>query len=195
LSEYFKDYIWKNGIPLGLQSTPPSAEGGSYKIVSDPYRKRISIEKYLNGAFSNIVYDSALLNFRHLKNPEQTAWQKSLETPSRCLIRNEDDRLLFIETYQFKDHLCIECQVQSPHGLDLSLHKMHYILFGDSFNGVILYDINHHPVMFKHYEFDEHNKQFTKLLKEVWDMTSSEKLNLMETPHVENNFPSHRRNP
>lgn len=170
MSEYFKDYVWKNGIPIGLQSIQPSMQEVCYKIVADPYRRRISIEKYSDANFLSIVYDSALLNFRHLRNPEQTAWQKSFDIQARCLIRNEDNRLLFIEAYKFKDHLCTECQVYSPHGIALSLHKMYYVLFGNSFNGVVLYDVNEHPVMFKSYEFDETTKQFVKLLKEEWDM-------------------------
>lgn len=170
MSEYFRDYVWKNGIPYGLQPITQEADEMAYKIISDPYRKRISIEKYIHHAFASVVYDSALLNFRQLKNPEQTAWQKTYDTPLRTFIRNEDDRLLFIETYQFKDHLCTECHVHSPHGLFLSLHKMHYKHFGDSFNGVILYDTNQHPVMIKHYEFDKPLKQFTKLIKEEWEI-------------------------
>lgn len=110
------------------------------------------------------------MNFRHLKTPEQTAWQKTGDRPDSSLIRDQDDRLLFIETYQFKEDLCTECRVHSPHGIPLSLHKMYYKIFQDSFNGVVLYDMNQHPVMFKLYEFDEGAKQFTTLVKEEWDM-------------------------
>jgi hypothetical protein len=169
MSAYFKNYVWKNGIPFGIQPLNHDLNGESYKIISDPYRKRISIEKYRDSAFEGIVYDSALVNFRHLRNPEHAAWQKSHEKGLH-FIRDQDDRILFIEAYQFTNHLCRECHVHSPHGIALSCQKMFYKNMNDIFDGVVLYDINNHIVMFKLYEFDEKSKQFTTLIKEEWDM-------------------------
>lgn len=174
MTKYYKDYIWKDGIPYGLDPIEEITKTDSYKIIMDPYRKRISIESYLKGQFSTIVYDSILLDFRQLRQPEQTAWQKIpiTETPELmvCLIRNEDDRVLFTETHIFVNDLCRECRVSAPHGIPLSLHKMLYKSLGDPFNGVILYDQNEHPVMYKRYEFDEITQQFTTLLEEEWNM-------------------------
>jgi hypothetical protein len=89
---------------------------------------------------------------------------------SHGFIRNQDDRLIFIETYRFQEDLCRECRVHSPHSLLLSIHEMHYSHLGDFFDGVILYDSNHHPVMFKRYVFDTKSRQFTDLIEEQWDM-------------------------
>src|SRR5438105_2699280 len=72
----------------------------SYKIIADPYYKRISIEKYIQGSFNSLLYDSAIFDFRHLKPAEQNAWQKTTvndeEAKVICHIRNQDDRLILI---------------------------------------------------------------------------------------------------
>ena len=174
MTKYYKDYRWVDAIPYGIEPVEEIAKSDTYKIVMDPYRKRISIEKYSLGQFSQVVYDSYLLDFRHLKKPEQTAWQKLpiLEEPSQtvCLIRDQDDRVLFVETHRFVNAYCTECRVNSPHGVPLSVHRMFYTPFSDPFNGVILYDANDHAVMRKTYDFDTEFKQFTKLIEENWDM-------------------------
>lgn len=166
MSAYYSDYVWQEGIPVGKQKIDPS-QGISYKIAMDPYRKRISIEKYVKGAFEKIIYDSALLDFRQLKPSEQIAWQRTVieDTPEKkiCLIRNQDDRLLFIEEYQNR-----ECSVKSVHGYPLSIHKVLYESLGDPFNGVILYDINQHPIMYKKYKLDPETRDFGELLEESW---------------------------
>lgn len=177
MSKHFRDYGWKGGIPYGKGVSEenlkiPAAE--TYKIIMDPYRKRISIEKYDQMQFASIIYDSALLDFRHLKSDEQTAWQK---TPiangcgkETCIIRNQDDRILFVESYLFEGERCRECIVHSPHGHLLSKHKMFYTGLNDSFNGVILFDCNERPVMRKSYNIDESTGEFTDLTHEEWDM-------------------------
>lgn len=169
----FKDYIWKDGLPYGVDfvEDPFQFYGPTYKIVMDPYRKRISIEKYLKGLFEGIIYDSALLDFRHLKKPEQMAWEKTTQQnngATECLIRNQDDRVLFIESYSFEGKRCRECCVKSVHGFPLSLHRMYYTALNDSFDGVVLYDSNEHPVMMKRYEIDSETGEFTTLLEEKW---------------------------
>lgn len=166
----YSNYFWKNGIPVGFTSVPFTFSGISYKIVSDPYHKRISIEKYEASTFLSVVYDSMLLNFRHLKNPEQAAWQKSTNSLGQCFIRDQDDRLLFIETYQFEKDLCIGCQTHSPHGLFLSEHRIYYKILNHSLDGVVLYDSNSHPVMYKLYTFDATTRQFTTLTQQEWNM-------------------------
>lgn len=170
MSKFFKDYVWKDGIPYGIQPTNENLSGNSYKIVMDPYRKRISIENYLDGLFSHIVYDSYLLNFRHLNPASQTAWQKELLPSGAALIRDQDDRIVFKETYVFEGDLCRECHVTSPHGVQLSIHKMYYKKFDDAFDGVILYDKNDRPVMQKTYAIDPESGQFTELLSEDWNL-------------------------
>jgi hypothetical protein len=176
MNKNFKDYFWKEGIPYGINAADESETSTmlTYKIVMDPYRKHISIESYQNGQFCSVIYDSALLDFRHLKQAAHPAWHKSIvhedENGASCLIRNQDDRLLFQETYTFHQNLCRECKVASVHGIALSTQRMFYKAFGDHFNGVILFDINTRPVMLKQYEVDVETGEFTKLLNEEWNM-------------------------
>lgn len=174
MTKYYCDYCWKEGSPQGVQEAENISQGDTYKIVSDPYHKRLSIEKYVLGQFSSLIYDSILLDFRHLRKPEQTAWQKLpiLEEPQRmvCLIRNQDDRVLYIETHLFEKHLCRSCRVESPQGILLSTHQMFYTALGDPFDGVLLFDAQDKPVMRKSYEFDETAQQFTTLLEENWNL-------------------------
>lgn len=169
----YRDYIWKMGLPYGVEPVEGS-EG--YKIVMDPYRKRVCIEHYTLKAIPDIIYDSALLDFRHLRQPEHAAWQKSVVSETKdqvvCLIRDQNDRLLFIETHAFTDNLCRSCRVTSPHGIELSRHQMFYTLLNDPFDGVILYDSHGHPVMCKRYTYDKESQQFTQLLEESWQMAS-----------------------
>lgn len=169
MTKHYQNYAWKDGIPYGVHEIDPSSEV-SYKIVMDPYWKRISIEKYLKGYFEGIIYDSILLDFRHLKPSEQMAWQRTVVSETTemtsCLIRNQDDRVLFIEEY-YKNN---ECHVKSAQGILLSIHKIYYEANGDPFNGVILYDINEHPVMFKKYDIDPLVGDFGELLEECWHL-------------------------
>ncbi len=171
MNNFFSDYFWRDGVPYGVGVAEEDSPT-SYKIVMDPYRKRISIEKYATGEFTSIIYDSILLDFRQLKSLEHAAWQKTTlrATPQQatCLIRNPDDRVLFIETHLFKNGRCCECRVHSPHGHLLSTHKMFYTSFNDAFNGVKLFDQNEHLIMYKHYEVDSDGAEFTQLIKEEW---------------------------
>jgi len=176
LTHHFHDYFWKEGIPYGINPAPDeiNSNAETYKIVMDPYRKHITIEKYFKGEFKEIIYDSAFLNFRHLKNDETRAWQKSTISESRekivCHLRDQDDRLVFEESYVFESNLCRECQVISPHGIPLSTQRMFYKILQDPYNGVILFDRNNHPVIFKQYEFDEESREFTELIEVNWNM-------------------------
>ena len=178
--KHYLDYAWKGGIPYGIEPVDPLSTE-SYKIIIDPYRKRISIEKYSNNRFTEIIYDSALFDFRHLKSPENASWQKIVikETDEvvECFIRNQDDRILFFESYSFEQGLCRECTARSVHGYPISRQRMFYKAFRDPFNGVVLFDSNNHPVMYKHYEVDE-TGEFSLLLKEEWHPDSKNFISL-----------------
>lgn len=173
MSKHYKQYFWKEGIPIGCGSCDPAQSEESFKVIADPYKKRISIEKYRHQIFECLVYDSALLNFKDLKKPEQAAWQISttcINGLSQGWLRNQDDRLIAIETYMFTGNLCRECKVHSPHGIFISTHRMYYKHLGDPFDGVILYDTHEKPVMFKCYVFDPQTDQYSDLIEEQWNM-------------------------
>ena len=167
--KHYKDYYWVKGKPLGRNEVEASTASISYKIVPDPYHRRFSIEKYEMGRFKSVVYDSFLLDFRHLHSREQAAWQKvSLEDnelSSSSLLINQDDRAVLIETYHFEKHFCRSCLIQSVHGLPIAMNRMYYKTLGDSFNGIVLYDLENRPVILKTYELDPVSGDFTHLLE------------------------------
>lgn len=174
MTKFYRDYFWKGGIPYGLgngQNTLQDMSEG-YKIVSDPYHKRISVEKYSQGHLTEIIYDSAFLDFRHLKPNTQYAWHKEVikesDTEAVAVIRNQDDRVVAIETYTFENGLCRSCQAHTPHGIPISTQKLYYTALGDPFNGVGLFDRNNKPVMQKKYGVDKEG-EFTNVLEETWE--------------------------
>jgi hypothetical protein len=174
MTKFFADYFWKEGLPYGI--TPVlDMDHIAYKIVMDPYRSWVSIEKYSQGKFREVVYDSQRLNFRKLKPESQTAWMKTLveegESGSSYLILDQNDRVIYIETYTFEGHLCRSCKTFSPQKLPLALTRMYYKHLGDPFNGIILFDLENHPVMYKMYEVDLKTNEFTTLIQESWDMS------------------------
>lgn len=164
------------GIAGKFSQKEPGDDDSYYKIISDPYHKRISIERYTQNAFSHVVYDSALFNFKSLTPAEQNAWQKTTvnetDTNIICHIRNQDDRLILIEEYSFNNNLCLKCHSYSPHGILISIQHMFYQFLKNPFNGTILYDSNQHPVMYKRYEVDLTTHEFTEVIEEQWDMSS-----------------------
>lgn len=172
--KYYSDYYWKEGKPYGREAVDPSLTNFSYKIVVDPYFKRFSVEKYHFKQFDKVVYDSMLLDFRHLKLINQTAWQREMlkeeEHLSIFLLRNQDDRAILIETIHYEQQQCRWCQTHSIHGLALANHRMYYKNFNDSFDGVILFDLEDRPVLMKIYETDPQTREFTTLLSEEWNM-------------------------
>lgn len=177
--KHFQDYYWKEGKPYGIHpidptQISPSQTSISYKIVVDPYYKRFSIEKYHFTHFDTIIYDSILLDFRRLTLKDQTAWQREVlkdeENFSLSLLRNQEDRAILLEELRFEKSYCRMCTTRSTHGIPLSVHRMHYTALNDPFNGVILYDMNKHPVMMKTYEIDPFSGEFTQLLFEEWNM-------------------------
>lgn len=175
MSKFYEDYVWKNGKPYGITNKSTLDSSIFYKIVADPYYKRISIEKYVHEVFESLIYDSAIFDFRHLKPAEQNAWQKNTlsEEGSKtiCHIRNHDDRLILIEEYTFENDLCRQCRSFSPHGIQVSSQKIYYKSLNDPFNGTILYDKNNYQVMFKTYQVNPQTNEFTDLLEEQWDMS------------------------
>jgi hypothetical protein len=178
--KHFQEYYWKEGKPYGREAVEPSQTPFSYKIVVDPYYKRLSIEKYQYSNFNKIIYDSYLLDFRYLTPKDQMAWQREVlreeENTSVCLLRNQDDRAILIETLLFEGEQCRECSTRSIHGIPLSIHRMYYRSLHDRFNGVVLYDIEERPVMMKIYETDPLTGEFTIVLREEWNMQEHDSL-------------------
>ncbi len=174
MTTYFSDYYWKNGKPTGrgVVSTPDS-ETYCYKIVSDPYFKRISLERYKNGIWDSVLYDSLLLDFRKLNERDQLAWQKEILSEEQdhavCLIRDQDDRVVFLEKHLISEKMPVSCEIFSPQGTHLANQKINYCFRGDAFNGVTLSDPNGRIILKKIYAFDEHSLQFAELLEEIWD--------------------------
>lgn len=172
--KYFQDYYWKEGKPYGSREIHPEQAPFSYKIIVDPYYKRFSIEKYQYAHFDQIIYDSCLLDFRHLTLKDQMAWQREIlkeeENSSFCLLRNQEDRAILMETLIFEKEQCRVCTTSSIHGIPLAVHRMYYCHLNDPFNGVVLYDIEKRPVMMKIYEIDPSTGEFTNLLTEEWNM-------------------------
>jgi hypothetical protein len=169
----YQDYYWKGGKPQGKILTNEIIPC-SYKIVTDPYGKRYSIEKYSFGKFEKIVYDSILLDFRHLNPIHQNAWQREQLNEGlnqvHCLLRNQEDRAILFETHHFKGVDCIACEIRSIHGLLLAVQKVYYKNKQDGFDGVVLFDLENKPVMMKTYQTDPESGEFTSLLSEEWDM-------------------------
>jgi hypothetical protein len=173
MMKYYRDYYWKKGKPYGHE-VATTTNGKTYKIVTDAYGKRFSIEQYQEGLFDKTIYDSLLLDFRHLNPVNQMAWQKEViaenEQTVTCLLRNQDDRAILLETHYFDNKRCRSCKISSIHGLPLSTHRMYYQSLQDPFNGVVLYDLENRPVMVKTYQTDSETDEFTILLSEEWDM-------------------------
>ena len=181
MTNHYLDYFWKDGAPNGT-SKLATLDGPSYRIVSDPYRKWISIEHYINGKFASTVYDSHLFDFRSLKTLNQGSWQKeNIDDGNsvRCLIRNHDDRSVLIEEYTFTKGKCTECRTSSIHQVPVSRQVIYYKEFGYNFDGVVLFDANDHIVMEKKYAIDPASGEFGELISENWNMWDSP---VMESP-------------
>ena len=172
---HYTNYYWEKGLPVGQQKVEdPASAARSYKIVADPYKKHITIESYKHGIFDDLLYDSHILDFRRLNEQQQMGWQKNTldSTPELvvALIRDLNDRVIFLEYHHFQSSLCTKCEVFSPHGWLASVHQMSYQSLGGDFNGVVLYDRGNRPVLKKIYEVNEDN-EFTELLEETRDFS------------------------
>jgi hypothetical protein len=172
MNAHFEDYYWDKGNPIGIRKIAiPYEVPTSFKIVKDPYGKRMSLEKYEHGKFCILVYDSVLLDFRKLNPVEQHAWQKDTisETPNEIeiLIRNIDDRIILREKHLFENQQPRQCKIFSVHGIHLATQYIYYEKFGDSFNGSKLFDCEEHPIVQKTYSLDGEGR-FHELLSEKW---------------------------
>lgn len=172
MHKFYRDYYWENGRPRG-QDLQQTQEEICYRIVVDPYYKRYSIEKYENQQFLDVIYDSALFDFRWLKPQEQVAWQKvkvvENEKEMTCLIKNQDDRVIAVEKYYFEEDLCRRSEMFYPNGKQLATQVISYTKLGDEKNLVILLDAYSHPVVIKEYEADEDTGEFSLMIKEDWN--------------------------
>lgn len=178
MSKHVADYFWQNGMPRPRRYIEQEA-ALSYKIVADPYNKHISIEKYLNGDFSAIIYDSAQLDFRHFSQQGHAAWERTLinenSEEARYLLRDHNDRIRFLEICLFDAGVCRQGVVRSPDGMLLCRHRICYMALGDPFDGVELYDKNDHIVMRKLYMpmGDDEKLTFGDMLSEDWAVHKS----------------------
>lgn len=150
-------------MPIGLEPIDATSPV-SYKIIKDPYKKRISLERYHNGSFEKVIYDSALFDFRKLLAPEQKVWQQS----GAGLIRDEDDRVILQEQYTFENSLCRIVTLHSPHGVVFACQKMYYTKLGDPFDGAILYDPEETPIFWKKYALEEQTNEWSHVTDQGW---------------------------
>lgn len=171
MQHFFKDYYWKDGKPYGLEKTEVII-GRLFKIVSDPYYKRISIESYQDGFFEKVIYDSLFLDFRKLKPMNQIAWERETlyqnATSMKCLLRDECHRAILIENYVIQEGVTLKCEIRSVHGIEIGTQSLYYTARNDPFNGVILFDNLLKPVMKKSYEVED-SYEFTELIQEEWE--------------------------
>ncbi len=152
---YFRDYRWREGKPVGIGKTKREESSSCYRLVSDPYRKWITIEHYLEGRFERLIYDSHLFDFRKLKPEEQIAWRKEILSEDEAYIFNEDDRLILHERYQEGDGSLL----YSPHGILIGRYA-----FLKEAAQVVLYDSSSRPVTVQHFRTYEKG-EFLDLLK------------------------------
>lgn len=169
---FYTNYTWKKGRPRGVGKEMEVGAGLCFKVIADPYYKRISVEKYEDNKLIEVIYDSALFDFRHLKQ-EDAAWQREVideeKNTTRSLVRSIDDRVIFIEVSEFKDDKCICCQILSPHGVPVAKQTIFDELRGDSWNGVQLCDMSGKVILRKKYAKDPLSGDFGELLEEQWE--------------------------
>lgn len=169
---FFKDYCWRKGRPFGINALQSPLEEGvlAYKIVADPYLKRLSVESYRNDFFEGTIYDSTLLDFRSLMCEIPPSWERSsLGGLVTAVVRDICDRAIWTEEYAYEGEYCRLCRVHSAHGLLLSTHRLFYTVLGDKCDGVILYDAAGKAVFAKRYDVDEEGA-FSTLLEENWEI-------------------------
>ena len=111
------EYFWQKGKPKTSKKLKPEVCKNAplaYRIMSDPYKKRYSIEKYENGCFSYCVYDSNLFDFRLLEIQEPLSWEKEeLEEGGKVLLRDQDQRVRIRECHLNPS----TCEWYSVHGV------------------------------------------------------------------------------
>lgn len=167
MSKHYLSYSWKNGAPYGISSIQsPEKDQVTFLILADPYFKRFSVEKCVGGVFETLIYDSFLLDFRKLRPEFQLAWGREPLIEGVNLVRDQDDRVVVKEISTYEGNRCRECHLYSPHGFLLGTQKIQYKELGDPFDGVILYDSLHQPVLIKKYSVNEETGFFDKLEEE-----------------------------
>lgn len=178
MNPYFRNYYWKNGSPKGWQKVSNDelvSDETYYKIITDPYFKHISVEKYFGQTYDSTPYDSLLMDFRRLNEMQQLAWQRIILSESEneivSLLKDQNDRVVYKEVHFIEKGLCRQCEVFTPQGFLVSCHKMHYEHLQDSFNGVTLFDRLSKPVIKKVYEIDESKTAYKDLIEETKDFT------------------------
>lgn len=176
----YKDYYWDRGYPMGKEKQKEK-EGRGYRILSDPYHKRLSIERYEGGKYHSTLYDSHLFDFRHLNPQSQVAWHREVLEESEehllCAVRNIDDRVIYLEESDYKQGRCLESRIYSPHRVLVGTQKVFYQDRGERWNGVLLRDGGGKVVMWKLYEVGE-DGEFAHLIKESWKVVSEEESEL-----------------
>jgi hypothetical protein len=176
----FKNYYWSKGKPIGESPLSEKSEGEGFRIFSDPYRKWLTIERYWDLQFQEVVYDSRWIDFRKLKLQEHRAWRKEIveETPEQSAfwIRNEEDRVIFKEVCHFEHQECTSCSVYTPNHFLLCTHQLYYRKKGCKINGIVLQDRCQKIVFYRIYR-DYQEGQFVDLLKEEWECRNSAPLN------------------
>lgn len=175
----YSDFYWKRGVPLGLKKLQDyQTHSDAYKIVTDPYRKRFTIENYRFGIFQKVIYDSQLLDFRKLTMSEQVGWEREILSENshkvEAIIRNMEERVVLLEKYHFEGGVCRECQIFSLQNNHLATQKMFYETLHDSFNGVLLFDATGRRVLKKVYQVNQEG-QFTHLLREEQEINREDR--------------------
>jgi len=155
---FFEDYVWVNGKPKG-KSKVSEEKGDYFKIVKDPYGKRISLERFSSGQFLDCIYDSNLFDFRALISKVDSSWQK-IEEKASILIRDGDDRTIAEEFYVMENGLCQECRIHYPRGPLVATQKMFYE--NDTLKALVLFDILGRPVALKMTDFESWNMNDAK---------------------------------
>lgn len=166
------DYRWSKGKPLALKGT-----AGPFFIIQDPYGKRISIERRTSQEPLEIVYDSALFDFRWLKQIEEQLWQRIPYGGRYAYIRSPEERTLLIEEMGHNEKGNPRCLWRSPHGILVARQEIYLTASEDPFNGVALYDNTDRPIWVKHYRLDP-NGAFGELWIDGWDNPSEVLRNL-----------------
>lgn len=174
--KHFIDYTWKKGVPIGI-GTPSDQTKTTYLVLTEPYHRYYAVEKYENGKFSNVAYDSLLFDFRLLQPASQVGWRKEQVTEDRYLIRNLEEKIILQEEYFYKEGRCISCKAFSPHGPLISTQKILYTDFGDPINGVLLNDATGRCITYKKYSLNA-SGEFAEVLEEKWDMTEEKKISV-----------------
>ena len=163
------DYSWSNGRPVPLDSVPlDSLDLRHYRLITDPYGKRTTIELHKDGFLQRCIYDSDLMNFRKLSELEDLDVTRD-KIEGGAVIRNDEDRALWMEYYRFDGDICVGAEIRSPHGSLIGVQDISYTKLGRPFNGVILRDAEAKAVTMKTYRVDEEG-EFLELLEEHWDM-------------------------